>query len=90
MPYAQVGKKCTFNVFFKSFSKSDGNQINWHFIKQLQKLQEQKRLNRRNKLSFNHLKYEKHKMNVRLAAQTFSASVASAIELLEKSVKLGT
>ncbi len=74
--------------FFKSFSDSDGNQINWHFIEQLQKLQEQEGLNLGNKLSSNHLKYEKHKMNVSLAAQTLSASVANAIEFLDKSVHL--
>jgi hypothetical protein len=36
-----------------------------------------------NKLSPNHIKFEKHEMNVRLAAQTLSSSVADAIEFLD-------
>ena len=40
-----------------------------------------------NKLSLNHIKFEKHKMNVRLAAQTLSSSVADAIEFLDVVMK---
>ena len=40
-----------------------------------------------NKLSPNHIKFEKHKMNVRLAAQTLSSSVADAIEFLDIGMK---
>ena len=40
-----------------------------------------------NKISSNHIKFEKHKMNVRLAAQTFTSSVADAIEFLEIGMK---
>ena len=36
-----------------------------------------------NKLSNHHIEFERHKMNVRLAAQTFSSSVADAIEFLK-------
>ena len=57
---------------------------------QLQKLQEVEGLNLGNKLSSNHLKFQKHKMNVRLAAQTLSLSVANAIEFLDKSSQLPT
>ena len=56
----------------------------------LQKLQEVEGLNLGNKLSSNHLKFQKHKMNVRLAAQTLSSSVANAIEFLDKSSQLPT
>ena len=41
-----------------------------------------------NKLSTSHLKFEKHKMNIKLAAQTLSSSVANAIEFLDQSAKL--
>ena len=41
-----------------------------------------------NMLTTNHLKFEKHEMNIRLAAQTLSSSVANAIEFLDKSIKL--
>jgi pyruvate carboxylase len=45
-------------------------------------------LNLGNKLTTNHLKFEKHKMTVRLAAQTLSSSVANAIDFLDKSARL--
>ena len=38
-----------------------------------------------NKFSTKHLKFTKHKMNVQLAAQTLSSSVADAIEFLASS-----
>ena len=66
----------------------DGNKIKWHHIEKLEKLQEVEGLNLANKLSSNHLKFQKHKMNVRLAAQTLSSSVANAIEFLDKSAHL--
>ncbi len=66
----------------------EGNAIRWQHIEELQKLQELEGLNLGNKLSSNHLKFQKHKMNVRLAAQTLSSSVANAIEFLDKSTKL--
>ena len=66
----------------------EGNAIRWHHIEELQKLQEVEGLNLGNKLSPNHLKFQKHKMNVRLAAQTLSSSVANAVEFLDKSMKL--
>lgn len=40
----------------------------------------------RNKFSSIHLNFEKHKMNVRLAAQTLSSSVADAIDFLNVSM----
>jgi hypothetical protein len=70
------------------FVDGDGNEIKWHYIKELQQLQQQEGLNLANKLSMNHFKYDKHKMNVRLAAQTLSSSVANAIEFLDVSTKL--
>lgn len=66
----------------------EGNVISWHHIEELQKLQEVEGLNLGTKLSSNHLKFQKHKMNVRLAAQTLSSSVANAVEFLDKSMKL--
>ena len=66
----------------------EGNAIRWHHIEELQKLQEVEGLNLGNKLSPIHQKFQKHKMNVRLAAQTLSSSVANAVEFLDKSMKL--
>ena len=42
-----------------------------------------------NKLKKKHILWAKHKMNVRLAAQTLSSSVASAIDFLCEEVNLG-
>ena len=67
-----------------SFVDSEGNDIKWSHIEHLQNLQVKEGLNLANKLTTNHLKFEKHKMNVRLAAQTLSSSVANAIEFLDK------
>ena len=71
-----------------SFMDGEGNIIKWDYIVQLQNLQTEEGLNMANKLTTNHLKFEKHKMSVRLAAQTLSSSVANAIDFLDKSVKL--
>ena len=70
-----------------SFVDCEGRSVRWKDIKDLQNLQEKAGLNLGNKLSSNHLKFQKHKMNVQLAAQTISSSVANAIEFLEKSPK---
>ena len=59
-----------------------------HSNKELQKLQENEGLTLGNKLLFQHEEFQKHKMNVRLAAQTLSSSVANAIEFLDESFKL--
>ena len=64
------------------------NKIKWQHIKELQKLQENEGLALGNKLSSQHVEFQKHKMNVRLAAQTLSSSVANAIEFLDESFKL--
>lgn len=71
-----------------SFMDNEGNIIKWSHIEQLQNLQTEEGLNVADKLTTNHLKFEKHNMNMRLAAQTFSSSVANAIDFLDKSAKL--
>ena len=53
-----------------SFMDGEGNIIKWDYIVQLQNLQIEEGLNMASKLTTNHLKFEKHKMNVRLVAQT--------------------
>jgi hypothetical protein len=71
-----------------SFLDNDNNRIGWNFFSALNNIQESEGLNLANKLSSKHLQYEKHKMNVKLAAQTLSSSVADAIEFLDSSMKL--
>jgi len=66
----------------------DGGVICWSFIHELYKLQSDEHIRAANKLSRNHIEFDKHKMKVKLAAQVFSASVASAIEFCDKDLKL--
>ena len=58
------------------------HQIKWQYIENLNNLQEDLRFSFANKLKKKHILWTKHKMNVRLAAQTLSGSVAQAIEFL--------
>ena len=44
---------------------NEGEKIQWEYLQQLYILQEHKGLRMRNKLTSNHVKFEKHKMNVR-------------------------
>ena len=56
-----------------------GNTARWEDIVHLQDLQVSEGLRAANKLTMKHIHIMKQKMNVRLAAQTFSSSVASAL-----------
>jgi hypothetical protein len=78
------------SLYFSSWRKvqNEGFTATYEQIEEFQKLQEVEGLNLGNKLSRNQLKFQKHKMNVRLAAQTLSSSVANAVEFLDKSMKL--
>ena len=51
----------------KSFYDKDGGEIQWSFFQQLYNLQEAEGFTLGNKFSAQHLQFEKHKMNVRLA-----------------------
>ena len=62
--------------------------IEWKYFKSLDTIQESEGFTLANKLSLKHAKFETHKMNVKLAAQTLSSSVADAIEFLDFSMKL--
>ena len=63
---------------------ASGNKIEWKFIENLHEIQVQEGLKLGgNKLSRQHIAYHKNKMKVRLAAQTLSNSVATAIEFIE-------
>ena len=73
---------------YGSFVDGKSNKIKWQHIKELEKLQENEGLTLGNKLSSQHVELQKHKMNVRLAAQTLSSCVVNAIEFLDESFKL--
>ena len=70
------------------FVDNENNIIKWNLFSSLNRIQESEGFTFANKFSSKHLQFEKHKMNVKLAAQTLSSSVADAIEFLDSSMKL--
>jgi len=74
---------CNAMAHHGSFVDDEGHFVQWKYVEELQKLQAQEGLTLANKLSSNHLKFQKHKMNVRLAAHTLSSSVANAIAFMD-------
>lgn len=61
----------------------DGKLIQWRFIELLYETQRNLSSNSGNKLTKSHLQWESRKMNVQLAAETLSGSVADALEFLK-------
>ena len=57
--------------------RSESKQIKWEYIDRLNDVQEELGFSLANKLTKKHIIWEKNKMNVKMAAQTLSASVAS-------------
>ena len=66
----------------QEFKDGEGRSIKWQYIKELHHLQEEIGLKFGNKISNRHIAYHRHKMNVKISAQTLSSSVADAIEFL--------
>ncbi len=60
-----------------------GRIIKWEHIKLLQELQSLEGLKFANKLGLQHIKFQQHKMKVKIAAQTLSASVGNALDFLK-------
>ena len=63
-----------------NFLDGKGNTIEWEFIKRLHQLQEKESLHLRNKLRTAHIQYFKKQMNVKLAVQLLSDSVADSLQ----------
>lgn len=78
------------NSFATSINMHDicGNKIDWQYIVNLVYLQEQEGLRAATKLSRRHLEWKREKMNVKLAAQTLSTSVANALDFCAIDLKL--
>lgn len=66
----------------------NGDIIRWRYFEELNTIQESEGLHLANKLRQAHLCWEAQKMKVRLAAQTFSSSVANALEYCRDGLKL--
>ena len=57
---------------------TDGKQIRWHYLEELQKLQDKEGLRLGNKLRLAHIQWWQQKMKVNLAAQALSSSTVTA------------
>ena len=64
----------------KSLVNGQGNKIRWDYIDNLHKLQTSQGLHFGNKLRTAHIEWFKRKMNVKLAAQLLSESVATSLQ----------
>ena len=63
----------------------EDQRIEWKYFQLLHEVQLEEGLKFGNRLSKSHMEFQRHKMNVKVAAQTLSSSVADAIEFLMKS-----
>ena len=63
-------------------------QIMWQYIEDLNSIQEELGFALSNKLKKKHIMWTKHKMNVSMAAQTLSGSVAKAINFLQDDLSM--
>ena len=77
------------NAFAEGMGATDNDQqdISWHFIENLHKIQEKEGLRLANKLKTGHIEWRKQKMKVHLAAQVISSSVADSIRFCEKNLQ---
>lgn len=73
----------------KTFFCEDNQRICWEYIPDLFRLQDSVGLHLANKISSRHVNWQKQKMKVKLAAQTFSRSVSDALDFLQKSETVG-
>lgn len=71
---------------YKTFQYNKNN-ISWQYIQDLYELQSNITLKFANKISKKHIDFQKNVMNVSIAAQIFSSSVASAINFLRQNYK---
>ena len=65
-----------------TLTDASGKSIRWSYIQKLVELQQREGLHLANKLSNVHVQWQKLKMKVKIAAQTFSKSVADALQFL--------
>ena len=68
--------------------KSPTGLVKWDFVVKLHTLQEEEGLRAGNKLRRQHIEWFRNKMNVSVAAQTLSTSVADALDFLREDLNL--
>lgn len=72
----------------KTFRDKDNGVISWDYIELLIYLQETERLHAATKNRRRHLNWEREKMNVSIAAQVLSTSVANALMFCEQDLQI--
>lgn len=77
--------KLSRNVFAETELTSDNGPIQFKYVKELHKIQEEEGLRLANKLCGAHVNFFNKKMSVKLAAQVLSSSVADAIDFMRQS-----
>lgn len=73
------------NVLTEKGLQTDKGSISFKYIENLHEVQEEEGLKLCNKVTGAHVNFQNKKMNVRLAAQVLSSSVADAIDFLRQS-----
>lgn len=63
---------------------NEGNTIKWSFLEKLVNIQEKHKLHPATKIRRRHIKFQKEKMKVKLAAQMFSKSVVDALIFMKQ------
>lgn len=66
----------------KLLTDGAGQKIEWRFFENLEKMRVEKDFTHMHKLTKRHIEFQNTKMNVRIAAQTLSNSVANSMECL--------
>ena len=69
------------------FRTADGKLIKWQFIKNLIELQIEEGFNIAKKLNPDHLYWQRQKMKMKLAAQTFCSSTAAVLQFSQRIIK---
>jgi DNA transposase THAP9 len=76
------------NFFRQKEILYEGQIISCHYIAALEKLQNEQGLHLGNKLSIKHIEYQSNVMNVRIAAETLSESVATCLDYVREALHL--
>lgn len=76
--------KLSRGCFAKHNLYHEGNRISWNFVTELHKMQTNRNFNLGNKLTNDHINYHTRPMNVRIANETMSNSVANCIDQLRE------
>jgi len=76
------------NMLADLVTDDQGNVINWQYICELVKIQDEQGLHAATKLRKRHIDFRNEKMKVNLAAQTLSCSTSKALQFCEQDLKL--